>query len=248
MSPLIEEVEGFDGVLRIRADNPGFLTLSGTNTWIIGRAPAWVVDPGPDLPEHLDAVAAAVSSRGGAGGIAVTHDHLDHVEGVEGLRRRLGGVPVAAARLAEADVRLGDGDEFGPLAAVAVPGHADDHLAFVAGGVCCTGDAVLGEGSVFVSSALGEYLAALRRLRDLRLALICPGHGPPVRDPSAKLEEYLSHRLDRERRLVDALADGVLAEEELLDRVWDDVPAQLRPAAAITLRAHLDKLRDEGRF
>lgn len=240
------ELADFDVAL-VRAANPGLLTLSGTNTWVLGRSPAWVVDPGPALDAHLDAVAAAVAARGGAGGIAITHDHEDHVEGVAGLLRRLGEVSVAAARFA-ADVRLGDGDAFGPLRAVLIPGHAPDHLAFVAGPVCFTGDVVLGEGSVIVEDALADYLAGLARLRALPLAVICPGHGPPVWDPAAKLDEYVAHRLDRERRLVAALDAGLRAEGELLDAAWDDVPPLLRAAAAIALRAHLGKLRDEGRL
>jgi glyoxylase-like metal-dependent hydrolase (beta-lactamase superfamily II) len=231
----------FDAAL-VRADNPGPLTLSGTNTWVVGRDPAWVVDPGPALDAHLDAVAAAVAARGGAGGIALTHDHSDHSEGVEGLRRRLGGdVPVAAARTG-----TGDGDVAGPLRALALPGHSDDHLVFVAGRAAFTGDAVLGEGSVFVQGALARYLDGLRRLRALDLAVICPGHGPPVWDVAEHLDAYIAHRLDRERRLLAALDRGLGSEDELLDAVWDDAPAALRSAAAITLRAHLEKLRDEG--
>jgi glyoxylase-like metal-dependent hydrolase (beta-lactamase superfamily II) len=213
---------------------------------VVGRDPAWVVDPGPDDAAHLDAVAAAVAARGGAGGIALTHDHLDHAGGVAGLRERLD-APVAAAR-GPVEVPLGDGDRFGPLEAIPVPGHAADHLVFLAGPVCFTGDAVLGQGSVFVASDLAAYLVALRRLRERDLELICQGHGPLVRDPAAKLDEYIAHRLDRERRLVDALAAGARSVEELLDRAWDDAPAALRPAAAVTLAAHLDKLADEGRL
>ena len=114
-----------------------------------------------------------------------------------------------------------------------------------------TGDAVLGEGSVFVApdpGALRGYLAALRRLREMELDVLCPGHGPPVADPAAKLDAYVAHRLDRERRLVAALDDGLRGVDELLDRVWDDAPAPLRPAAAVTLAAHLDKLAEEGRL
>src|SRR4051812_44599091 len=114
----VAPLEGAD-VLRIRADNPGMLTLSGTNTWIIGRDPAWVVDPGPEIGEHLDAIVIACGERGGAGGIAVTHSHADHTEGVEALRRRLGDVPVGP----------------GPLEVVPVPGHSDDHVTFVWGEV-----------------------------------------------------------------------------------------------------------------
>ena len=223
----------------VRADNPSPLTLSGTNTWVAGR---WVVDPGPALDAHLDAVAAEVAARGGAEGIALTHDHADHAEGVRGLLSRVGDVQVVSAR--EGAV---DGDVFGPLLAMALPGHSDDHLAFVAGRAGFTGDAVLGEGSVFVSGNLAGYLDGLRRLRELDLAVLCPGHGPPVWDVRAKLDGYIAHRLDRERRLVEALERGLSGEDELLDAAWSDAPAQLRPAAALTLRAHLEKLRDEGR-
>jgi glyoxylase-like metal-dependent hydrolase (beta-lactamase superfamily II) len=239
------------GVELVRAANPGPFTLSGTNTWLYGRDPCWIVDPGPALAEHVAAVTAAAAARGGAAGIALTHDHGDHVEGLGPLRERLDGdVPVAAARF-PAEVALGDGDAFGPLRAVAVPGHAADHLAFVADRVCFSGDAVLGEGSVFVApgrGALAGYLDGLRRLRALDLAVICPGHGPPVWDPAAKLDEYVAHRLEREERLVAALERGLRGEDELLDAAWDDVPGFMRPAAAVTLAAHLGKLAEEGRL
>jgi glyoxylase-like metal-dependent hydrolase (beta-lactamase superfamily II) len=96
--------------------------------------------------------------------------------------------------------------------------------------------------------AMSGYLAALRALRERPLALLCPGHGAPIADPAAKLDEYVAHRLERERRLLDALAEGRRGVSELLDSAWDDVPAGLRPAAAVTLAAHLDKLEEEGRL
>ena len=120
-------------VALVRAPNPSPYTLDGTNTWIVGRDPAWVVDPGPAIPAHVDAVAAAVAARGGAGGIALTHDHPDHAEGAEAMRAALGGPPVAAMRWPGASGALADGDAFGPLTALHVPGHAADHLVFVAG-------------------------------------------------------------------------------------------------------------------
>ena len=224
------------GVALVRADNPGPLTLTGTNTWVVGR---WVVDPGPAIDAHLDAVAAAV---GEAEGIAVTHDHADHVEGLDALRSRLGDVPVVSARGGAAD-----GDVVGPLRVLALPGHADDHLAFVAGRAAFVGDAVLGDGSVFVSADLAGYLDGLRRLRELDLAVLCPGHGDPIWDVRGKLDEYVEHRLDRERRLLAALDSGLRTEDELLDAAWSDAPPELRPFAAVSLRAHLEKLRSEGR-
>lgn len=238
-------------IQRVLAGNPGPFTLEGTNTHVVGDADGiWVVDPGPALPAHLDAVAAAVEASGAPWrGVLLTHDHADHAEGVPGLLERTGPAPVHAAR--SADVLLADGDRLGPFTVVATPGHAPDHLAFVAGTGLFSGDAVLGRGSVFVwpsPGALAGYLAALRRLHELPLERIHPGHGPLVGDARGKLAEYLAHRLAREERLLAALDDGLRTPEELLDAAWSEVPVELRPAAAVTLAAHLDKLGDEGRL
>jgi glyoxylase-like metal-dependent hydrolase (beta-lactamase superfamily II) len=225
------------GVVRVRAPNPSVLTLDGTNTYVTG---GWVVDPGPDMEGHLDAVLAAAGGR--IQGIALTHLHGDHADGAEPLAVRAGGVPV---------VLPADGTQLGPFRALATPGHAPDHVCLLLGRTCFTGDAVLGEGSVFVSpgkGSLAAYLDSVRRLRALDLELLCPGHGPYVRDPAAKLDDLIAHRLERERLLVLALAAGARTERELLDRAWSEVSLQLRPAAALTLRAHLDKLAGEGRL
>jgi glyoxylase-like metal-dependent hydrolase (beta-lactamase superfamily II) len=243
------ELDG-DEIVGIRAANPGPFTLSGTNSWIVGRDPAYVVDPGPALEAHLAALFSELETRGGLAGIALTHDHIDHAEAVAEVRRRFPDVPLAGARGA-VDVTLSEGSVFGPLEAMRTPGHAPDHIAFIAGRAALTGDAVLGEGSVFISpdpGALASYLDALRRLRARRLDVLCPGHGPLVHDVVAKLDGYIAHRLDRERRLIGALAAGKRTVRGLLDEVWDDAPANLRPAATVTLAAHLDKLADEGRL
>jgi glyoxylase-like metal-dependent hydrolase (beta-lactamase superfamily II) len=255
-----------DGVTLVRAPNAGPMTLSGTNTWLIGT-PAWVIDPGPDDSPHVERVWAAARPSGGIAGIVLTHNHLDHSGAVPVLRER-SGAPVAAGRepprsgfeepaLAglEPDVLLADGDEIGPLRAIATPGHSADHLSFLgatgAGTVLFCGDTVLGEGSVFIppgGGSLAAYLESLRRLQQLELEALCPGHGPVVWDPDAKLREYLEHRLDREQRLLAALETGLRSTAELLDTVWYDAPAPLRPAAALTLESHLDKLAQEGRL
>jgi glyoxylase-like metal-dependent hydrolase (beta-lactamase superfamily II) len=229
------------GVIRVRANNPSPLTLDGTNSYVVD---GWVVDPGPADTDHLDEIEAAA---GTIRGIVLTHSHADHAEAAEPLAERAGGVPV---------VLPGDGEQAGPLRAIATPGHSPDHVVLLHGTVCFTGDTVLGEGSVFIApgeGSLSAYLDSLRRLRALDLDLLCPGHGPPVLDPAAKLDEYISHRLEREAKVIAALDAGARTTDELLARAWDDVDVAaggplLRFAAEATLRAHLEKLAEEGRL
>jgi glyoxylase-like metal-dependent hydrolase (beta-lactamase superfamily II) len=252
-----------EGVTLVRALNAGPLTLSGTNTWLIG-APAWLVDPGPLDEGHFERLEFAIRQRRTLEGIVLTHRHLDHAEAAPELAERYG-VPIFAGAGApdpegfsepavkglDLDRELRDGDRIGPFEVLETPGHSADHVSFLAGDVLFCGDTVLGEGSVFIppgGGSLIRYLESLERLRALELQALCPGHGPVVWEPHEKLDEYIDHRLDRERRLLAALDRGVRARETLLDEVWDDVPAVLRPAAALTLEAHLDKLEREGRL
>ena len=230
-----------EGVVRVRARNPSPLTLDGTNSYVVGR---WVVDPGPADPAHLDALEQA--AEGAVEGIVLTHGHADHAAGAEPLARRAGGVPVKLPR---------DGERIGPFEAIATPGHSPDHVCLLLSRTCFTGDAVLGVGSVVIGpagpgepAALPAYLDSLRRLRALELDVLCPGHGPYVPEPRAKLDEYLEHRLERERRLLSALDSGLRTHDELLDSAWADAPRALRPAAGLALEAHLEKLAEEGRL
>ena len=229
-----------DGVKRVRATNPSPYTLDGTNTYVVE---GWVVDPGPADEVHL---ARVVTAAGGeVAGIVLTHDHPDHSEGAPALAERTGRAVVQP-----------DGDgEVGPFRVIPTPGHARDHVSLLWRRVLFAGDTVLGAGSVFVapgSGAMAAYLDSLRRLRELELDAIAPGHGPFVWDPRAKIDEYIEHRLDRERKVLAALDGGARTRDELLDQAWDDVRFDeapvLRVAAGVTLDAHLEKLRDEGRL
>jgi glyoxylase-like metal-dependent hydrolase (beta-lactamase superfamily II) len=214
------------------------MTLEGTNTYLYGSGPCTVIDPGPDIASHAEAIRAAAKERGGIGLVLLTHSHADHAAGAE----RLG---------VEAILPI-DGEQHAGLRAVATPGHAADHVCFLSDdGVCFSGDLVLGEGSTFVppeGGSLAAYMNSLRRLQGEPIELICPGHGPWVTGPAAKLAEYVEHREMRERRLLAALERGERSREALLAEVWDDVPAEVRPVAAVVMEAHLDKLEAEGRL
>jgi glyoxylase-like metal-dependent hydrolase (beta-lactamase superfamily II) len=225
-------------VLRIVAPNPGPMTLEGTNTYVYGADPCVVIDPGDDAPEHLEAIGAAAAQRGGIGLVLLTHSHRDHSEGAD----RLGAEVVLPA----------GGETHAGLRVLATPGHAADHVCFLAaGGVCFSGDLVLGLGSTIVppgGGSLAAYMASLRLLAAQEIELICPGHGPWITDPAAKLAEYVEHREMRERRLLAALDGGERSRAALLSTVWDDIPAELLPMAAMAMEAHLEKLEEEGRL
>jgi glyoxylase-like metal-dependent hydrolase (beta-lactamase superfamily II) len=231
-------------VERLTAHNPGPMTLEGTNTYLVGRDPAVVIDPGPDDEAHIETIRRAAEARGGIGTVLLTHDDADHLAGVEVL-----GVE---------PTRPADGETVAGLTAIATPGHAAEHLCFLLPDghdrfACFSGDLILGEGSTIVGprrlgGSLAEYMRSLERLKEFDLTVLYPGHGPEVKDPRSKIEEYIEHRLMRERRLVAALDRGERSREALLDEVWDDVPEILRPAAAIAMEAHLEKLDEEGRL
>jgi glyoxylase-like metal-dependent hydrolase (beta-lactamase superfamily II) len=233
MLPMSLDVE------RITAHNPSPMTLEGTNTYVVGRDPAVVIDPGPDEADHIEAVRRAAEERGGIGAVLLTHGHGDHSDGVG----RLGIEPPL----------LEDGETIAGLTAIATPGHAADHFCFLADRACFTGDLILGEGSTIVGprevgGSLRDYMDSLRRLEALDLTVLYPGHGPEVHDPRAKIAEYIAHRQEREDRLVAAIERGERSRAALLAEVWDDVPEQLRAAAAMAMQAHLEKLEDEGRL
>jgi len=241
---------------RVLAPNPGVYTLDGTNTWVVGRDPAVVIDPGPAVAAHLDAVIAAAD--GPVAAVLVTHDHEDHAEAASELARRLG-ARLRALRVTGSEpmpdgaavVVRDDGAEV-ELAAVATPGHTADHLAFwiARARALFTGDAVLGAGTSFIDPPDGDlaaYMRSLAKMQRLEPVTIYPGHVPVVTDAAGKLREYTEHRLDRERQVVAALAGGPKTVDEIVLTVYAAYPMDVRPLAARQVLAHLRKLESEGR-
>ena len=210
-----------DRAVCVLAPNPGPMTLDGTNTWVLrepGSDIVVVVDPGPDIEAHLDAIVAEVGDARVAR-ILLTHGHPDHSEGARSLAERVS-APVAALvpahRLGDDGLAGGDLIEAGGLllAVVSTPGHTADSLSFhlVTDGALITGDTVLGRGSTVVAhpdGRLGDYLASLRQLRSLaestEASWVLPGHGPALTAPAAAVTAYLDHREVRLQQVRSAL-------------------------------------------
>jgi glyoxylase-like metal-dependent hydrolase (beta-lactamase superfamily II) len=254
-------VQSLDAVTtRVRAANPSHMTLSGTNTYLIGDptdGDLVVVDPGPTLPDHRRAIEAAVGDRRGRiAGVVVTHHHHDHAEAVGWADDwRVDALAFDPVRIAGTRA-LGDGATIAAgtidLVAHHQPGHTADHLCLQvpATGAVLTGDHVLGEGTTviaFPDGDLGHYLASLRALRALAPRVLYPGHGEVVEDPAARIDALLAHRRERTRQITAALADGPVTAEAIVAVVYTDLPAGLRSAAARSVNAHLADLERGGR-
>jgi glyoxylase-like metal-dependent hydrolase (beta-lactamase superfamily II) len=240
-------------VVRILASNPGVRELEGTNTYIVGEAPAVVIDPGPDDERHLLEVAR---TAGRVGTIVLTHDHPDHAPGATRLAETTG-APVRAMRPPAGGERLRGGEVVTSngvaLRVVPTPGHSPDHAAFWSeqAGALFTGDAVLGRGTSVIDPPEGDlvaYLRSLRRMHALAPRTIYPGHGPIVLGGTAKLEEYLEHRAMRERQLLEALEDGGMTIDELVARIYAEYSKDVLDLAARSVLAHLLKLDAEGKI
>jgi glyoxylase-like metal-dependent hydrolase (beta-lactamase superfamily II) len=249
------------GVEAILAPNPSLMTGPGTNTYVItdesdGSGPSVVIDPGPDIEEHLQTIAE--KTQPGLSAILITHGHPDHLEGAARLRA-LTGAPILAwsqEGSPPADDTLADGELVlvgrRHLRALHTPGHRFDHLCFLLedSSALFAGDLVAGTGTVVIAPPegdLADYLDSLRRLAELDLKLILPAHGPVSTQPHALLQEYISHRNQRELQVLDGLAEGPATIDALVERIYADVDPKLHPLAALSLTAHLYKLESEGR-
>ncbi|AMW18166.1 MULTISPECIES: MBL fold metallo-hydrolase [Mycobacteroides] len=240
------------------ANNPGMMTLEGTNTWVL-RAPSSdeivIVDPGPGVATgDPDVHVEELAKIGKVALILVSHRHFDHTGGVDRLVE-LTGAPVRAADpawLRGDSVALTDGEHIDvaglSISVLATPGHSDDSVSFVLDDAVLTADTILGRGTTVIAQdggGLGDYLESLKRLEGLGKRTVLPGHGPELGDLSAISAEYLAHReqrLDQVRGALAALGEDASARQ-VVEFVYTDVDPSLWGAAEWSVQAQLDYLR-----
>lgn len=246
----------------LRADNPGPMTLDGTRSYVLGGDRLVIVDPGPDRPGQLDALAGVVDGRDVAF-VLLTHAHADHAGIAAAAADRFGAEVMGSA---DTLVRLGpgiggreledgetvDAGEGMSLTAIHAPGHSADHVCYLVGPGrrrLLTGDLVLGEGSSAVlhpDGRVADVLASLAKLIALRPEQLLPGHGPPVEAAVRRLEECRRHRLDRERQVSAAMTGGARTVPEIRRAVYGVLPEGLTRAADASVAAHLAALAERG--
>lgn len=243
------------GVRRVVARNPSMMTYHGTNTYLIDTPEGLaVIDPGPEDAAHVDAIVA------GAGApidlVILTHWHRDHHGATEALVAATGARTVGFHRFGaedfHPDIPLRDGDAYAGLRAVHTPGHATDHLCYAReDGILFSGDHVMAWSSSVVPPPpfgdMTDYCDALRRLGARDDALYLPGHGPPLPEPQAYVAELLRHRVAREEEILATLREEARSPPALVELLYARRELRLRPAAERNVRAHLNKLRKEGR-
>jgi glyoxylase-like metal-dependent hydrolase (beta-lactamase superfamily II) len=257
-------------VRRLLAPNPSPFTFTGTQTYLVGAGEIAVIDPGPDLPEHVDAILAATGS-GRIGAILCTHTHRDHSPASRPLAAATGAPIIGCAALAleddgpradaafdfayRPDRVLADGEaldgEGWRLAAVATPGHTSNHLCFAleGTGLLFTGDHVMGWSTTVVSPPDGDmtlYLASLKLLLAREDAVYHPAHGPAVDKPHAHVRALIAHRRMREKQILRRLGEGEGHIPAMVETMYRDIDPRLHPAAGRSVLAHLVDLERRG--
>ncbi|MEO6014067.1 MAG: MBL fold metallo-hydrolase [Devosia sp.] len=268
-------MEVLPAVLRVTAPNAGPYTFTGTNSFIIGRDRVAILDPGPADEGHRQALLAAIAGRP-VEAILLTHTHKDHSAGVASLKaatgapiwfegahrlsrsRRAFEVNVLAGDCdwaLQPDRILHDGEVFTAggveMLAVATPGHCANHMAYGLAGEdwLFSGDHIMGWNSTLVAvpdGSMAAYLDSLRKMIALPYRSYLPAHGGPIADGRAYARALLAHRMLRNQQIIDAVGGGARTVEQLLARIYPTLSIALRPAAAMTLKAHIEYLDTQG--
>ncbi len=263
-------------VKRVLADNPSPFSYTGTGSFILGTGPFAILDPGPNDPAHIAAIINALDD-GECSAILVTHTHLDHSPAAKPLADKLN-VPIYAfgphgmgkqRALEGEDVEAGADNDFTPtdilkdgdqlcfgdatLTAIHTPGHTSNHVCFhlEEENTCFTGDHIMGWSTTIISPPDGDmadYMASLKKVRDLNPALLRPIHGPAIENPVAFINALIEHREVREEKIYQAVVDGCHTIEQIVPRVYHDIDTSLYPAAARSTLAHIIHLIDQNKI
>jgi glyoxylase-like metal-dependent hydrolase (beta-lactamase superfamily II) len=271
-APYEENIDVSPLISRVLADNPGPFTFKGTGVYVVGGKDVAVIDPGPLISSHVDALKRALDGKR-VSHILVTHTHSDHSPAAQPLKEWSGAKTYAfgphgsgkddGVKVEEGgdmafmpDVRVKDGEIIEgngfSFECVFTPGHTSNHMCFALREekALFTGDHVMGWSTTVVTPPDGDmaqYMASLRKLLARDDATLYPTHGGPIRDPKPFIQAYIDHRLEREAQIVVCLRDGVGTIPEMVSRMYVDVDKRLHPAAARSVLAHLIQLEHEGR-
>jgi glyoxylase-like metal-dependent hydrolase (beta-lactamase superfamily II) len=262
----LEQIE--PGIARVLAHNPSAFTYYGTQTYLIGEREVALIDPGPDLPEHLDALEQAIAGRP-VTAILCTHTHRDHSPAARPLAERIGAPIIGCAPLAleavgpRADAAF-DGDyapdrvlqdgealvvDGSPAVAVATPGHTSNHLCFAYRGALFSGDHVMGWSTTVVVPPDGDmaaYMASLDKLRQRDERVYYPAHGPAVDNPRQYVRHLMGHRMQREKQILRLIGERPRDIADIVANAYPGLDPRLVPAAGGSVYAHLLDLRNRA--
>jgi len=244
------------------ANNPGIMTLEGTNQYVVGKENVVVIDVALSADSNMDGIIEQAEAMGAKKieKILLTHIHNDHCGGALALKKRCGAkLGIHHSRggyLGGEDFQYDDNDRIsfggGELKVLHTPGHESGHCCFYESGdkVLFSGDNILGFGTAVIRPPDGnmtDYLKSLERLLGFDISLILPGHGPLIGKPEAKIKEYIGHRMMREQQVIAALRQGRDTIGDITEVIYVDVSAPLKRVAEFSVEAHLEKLMREGR-
>jgi glyoxylase-like metal-dependent hydrolase (beta-lactamase superfamily II) len=278
--PFVREIEFDYGrveqvsplVRRVIANNPGPFTFTGTGVYIIGHGDVCVIDPGPDMTDHFEALKAALDGET-VSHVLVTHSHMDHSPLAHPLARWAGCSVLASGEISkpgDSEVRMEAGDDarFRPdaalsdgtliegngwtIEAIATPGHTSGHVCYALLEENClfSGDHIMGWSTTVISPPDGDmddYLTSLKKIAARNFSTIWPTHGPPITEPKPFVDAYIAHRLDREAQIIAQLAEGQTKIKEFVPIMYANVDSRLWPAACHSVMAHVARLVKNGR-